>query len=450
MPSSSASLAPGPRGVPLLGSLPAAWRDVLGLFATTLRDHGEVSRLTFGPYEYYLVNDPEVVKHVLVDNAKNYTKSKSYDGLKLLLGQGLLTNEGESWKRQRRLAQPAFHRAHIDGFARTIGRVGEEQRARFRELAGEGRVVDLHEEMMHMTLRAVGLCLLGTDLAGDAKELGHALDVAIAWVNAYVESLVRLPAWVPTPRNNAYRRAERTIREIVGRVIDDRRARGETGTDLLGMLMAATDEEGRMSPKQLFDEVVTLTLAGHETTANSLTFALHLLHRHPDALAAVREEEARVLGGAVATLADLPKMPFTKAVIEESMRLFPPAWVVERQAKDDDEVCGLPVRRGDMVGVSPWAMHRSEALWDEPLAFRPERFLAPDDERPKLAYFPFGAGPRVCIGNAFAMMEMQILLPMLAAAFSFTLERTTPLEHELEPSITLRPKHGVPVRLSVR
>lgn len=436
---------PAPRGKPLVGQLFDAWEDPLALFTRATAEHGDLVKLRFAWLDYYLLNDAAAAHRVLVENAKGYHKSPNYDGLKLMLGQGLLTAEGDTWRRQRKLTQPAFHRESLTGFAEEMQSATAALIERWRAEGTTRR--DLHEEMMRLTFRIVGKTLLGADLEADAKDFGAALTVALGWVNAYVESVVRVPPWVPTPANRRFLQAQRTIEGVVRRVVDERRASGERRRDLLGMLMSAVDEqtgEG-MSDRQLMDELLTLTLAGHETTANALTFTFYLLSRHPAVAARAREEARATLGGRAPELRDLAAMPFTRAVIEESMRLFPPAWVVERISLEDDEVLGRPIPKGSIVAVSPYALHRNPRYFDNPEGFAPERFLAPDPGRPKLAYLPFGAGPRTCIGNAFALMEMQIIVPMLLQAFDVAL--TPGFRLELEPSVTLRPKRGVPVTI---
>jgi len=440
---------PGPTGG-LGGSIWEAWEDPLGLFTDGLRDHGNYARFSFGWLHYHLVNDPRGAHHLLVENAKNYVKSRNYAGLKLMLGQGLLTSEGDYWKRQRRLAQPAFHRQRLAGFATTMAECTRDMLTRWDRDLVPGKVrFDLHSELMRLTFRIVGRTLLSTELDGLSREFGDALNTALKWTNDYVESIVKVPPWVPTPSNRRFRRAQTTIDGLVMRIIGERRAEpaGVRHDDLLGMLMEIKDEATgeSMSDRQLKDELVTMVLAGHETTANALSFAFYLLSRHPDVARRVRDEADAALGDRDPELADLPKLPYAKAVIEESMRLYPPAWVVERDALEADEIGGFPIPKGGTVAVSPFVMHRHPDHWENPEGFDPARFVTPDPTRHKLAYMPFGAGPRTCIGNAFAMMEMQIVLPMIARRVRPELEPNAKVE--LDASVTLRPKSGVPMRL---
>lgn len=451
---------PGPRGRLLAGSLQEAWNDPLRLFLEGRAEHGDYVRFRFGPLDYHLVSDPAGIHRVIVENHRNYEKSVNYAGLKLVLGSGLVTSEGELWRRQRRLVQPAFHRESLAAFVEIFARCTDELSRRWAERAERGAFrANLHEEMMALTFRIVGLSLLSVDLGGTAREVGEAIEVGLRWANEYVESVLRIPPEVPLPKNLAFRRAQRTIESTLARVVEDRRRSPGPRGDLLSMLMAATDEAGGMSDRQLMDEILTLVLAGHETTANALTFAFRLLSLHPHVLRAVRDEADSVLGERAPALADLPRMPYAKAVIDEALRLYPPAWVFERQSLGPDELVstasgggtGRVARRlpaNAVVGVSPFVMHRHPRYWDNPEGFEPERFLRPDPGRPKLAYLPFGAGPRICVGGAFATMEMQIILPMLARRFDVMVEPTA--RFELEPGVTLRPKGGLPVRIRAR
>lgn len=440
----SPRIPPGPRGKPVFGSLFDAWEDPLTLMSRSVREHGDVVRFKFAWIDYFLFNSPAGAHRVLVENAKGYHKSPNYIGLKHMLGDGLLTSEGEYWKKQRKLAQPTFHREKIAGFVRTMARTTSDWIDR-ASAGGVPRPIDMHAEMMRLTLRIIGLTLLSADLDEDSERFGKALNDAIYWANEYAQKVVRLPPWVPTPSNVRFVRARRFIEGVVLKVVEERRRTGEDKGDFLSMLMAAHEEgsDERMSDRQLLDELLTLTLAGHETTANALTFAFYLLSRHPEIAARLREEIAAAIGDREPTMEDFSKMPLCRAVIEETMRLYPPAWMVERIALQDDEVVGYRVPRGSLVGVCAWTLHRNPALWPDPERFDPERFVKPDPNRHKLAYLPFGGGPRTCIGNGFAMAEMQIILPMIVRRLSLSLAGGARVE--IEPSITLRPRHGMPM-----
>lgn len=442
--------APGPRGVPLVGSLFDAWRDPLKLLSDCARDHGDVVRLRFGPYRYVLVSGLAEIQHVLVKNQKNYTKSRSYQGVKLVLGDGLLTSEGEFWRRQRRLVQPAFHVQKLRGLAGTMARLTEEQIARWKSLPQGARTLDMHAEMTRLTFRIVGQTLCSSDVEGDAQAIGDAITAAMRFANEYVENVVRFPTWLPLPKNIRFHRAKTTLDALVYRLIEEHRSNSDRDGDLLSMLMAETDEgDGQgMTPKQLRDEVMTLVLAGFETTTNALTWTLYLLSKHPDIAHKLQQESLEVLGGRAPTFEDLPRLELTERVLQEAMRLYPPAWCLERTAVEDDEVGGYTVPAGTTIAICPYVLHRNPSYWDNPEAFDPDRFLPERGAaRSRFAYLPFGDGPRICIGKGFAMMEAKIVLAMFAGAFG--LERGGHAV-ELDPGITLRPKRGMPLTIVPR
>jgi cytochrome P450 len=400
-----------------------------------------------GPYEYLFVNDTEAVQHVLVHNAKAYVKSPNYRGIKLVVGEGLLTSEGEHWRRQRKVTQPEFHRDRLAGFGKTM--VDDTLRTVESWSKRVGKTVDVHEEMLSLTFRIVGHTLFSVELDDDADRIGVAVTEAIHYANDYVASLVRMPSWVPTPANARFKKALAVLDDIVQRIIDAHR-RGEPKDDALSMLMSARDEETKdaMSDRQLRDEILTIVLAGHETTANLLAWTLFLLSKHPDVERRLHREVVEVVGNRAPTLADLPKLTFTTDVLEESMRLYPPAWSFERQAIEDDVVGGYTVKTGTIVALSPDVLHRHPRYWDnqgvDPDRFSPERSAG----RPRYAYLPFGAGPRTCIGNGFAMMESQLLLATLVQKHRLVLVSGAPVEPE--PMVTLRPKGGIRMTIEDR
>ena len=435
--------APGPRGHPLLGSLPAARRDPLKLFMESFRDYGEVVRFRFGPRVAHLVSSPSGVNQILAENNKNYGKqTRGYASLRYVLGNGLLTSEGEFWKRQRRIAQPAFHRQRIAGFGQAMVRAASEAAASFE--AQRGQVIDDAEEMMRLTLRIVGETLLGYDPSDAAGEVGPALAFLLAMVNQRTSRLIFFDRpLLPTPENFRIRRSLATLDAVVQRIIAERRKR--PGDDLLSMLMEATDEltSEKMDDKQLRDEAMTIFLAGHETTSNALTWTFLLLARYPAALRELRAELAEVLGDRDPVLEDLPRLRFTKMVVEESMRLYPPAWMIARSVSQRDEIGGYEIPAGSIVFVSPYVVHRHPGVWQDPEGFDPQRFAG---EKPRGAYFPFGGGPRLCIGNGFAMMEAELVLATIARRVRFELQPGHPVVPD--PGITLRPRYGMKMRVS--
>ena len=433
-------------GIPIFGSALEALKDPLRLFQHALRDKA-IARFRFVYLDYYVVNDPAAIQHVLVGNVSNYTKSRNYAGLKAVLGNGLLTSEGDHWKKQRRLAQPAFHRDKLRGFAETMTSCTMAMCDRWA--AGGATELELHEEMMRVTFRIVGLTLLSKDFDGEARAVGEAMNVALTWANEYAEAFVRVPPWVPTPANVRFKRAKARLHELVLKAIAERRESGQERDDLLGMLMAAKDEvTGEpMSDAELVDELLTLVLAGHETTANALTFALHQLAKHPDLRAAAEAEVDTVLGGRPPALEDVKRLETIRCVVEETMRLYPPAWVFERQARGEDVVGGVRIRKGAIIGISPFALHRNPTLFRDADTFDPER-MRDKTKIGKYDYLPFGAGPRFCIGNAFALMEMQIVLAVVLARFRVNMDTNGSLA--LDPATTLRPKERLPIRLEAR
>ena len=440
-----ARVPPGPGGWPLVGSLPDGIRDPLALFERTHATHGDVALFRFGPVRYVLLNDPDAIQHVFVTNHRNYVKSRSYRGLELVLGQGLVTSEGELWRRQRKLSQPAFHHQRLATLVDAMARCTNEMLEDWSNRAAD-RELDVHGEMMRLTLRIVGHTLFSTELAGDANELGPALTVALVRANKQAEAIVPMPTWLPTPLNFRFHRAMRVLDATVHRIIAERRASGGDRGDLLSMLMSATDEGGTggMSDAQLRDEVMTLFLAGHETIATAMSWTWSLLSRHPEVAGLVREEARSVLGGRAPRVEDLPRLVYTGWVVDECMRLFPPVWVIERSAIEGDVVAGYEIPPRWIVAASPWTLHRHPGLWEDPQRFWPERFAAERSEtRPKHAYLPFGAGPRICIGNHFAKMEAKVILATVAQRFAVEVPDTP----RPEPGVTLRPRGGMRGRL---
>jgi cytochrome P450 len=438
---------PGPRAPPLLGSVFSYARDPLGyLEDCAWGGYGDVAFLTFLGQPTYVLNLPEHIEHVLVTKQRNYIKDKLQRVLLgEFLGQGLLVSDGDFWLRQRRLMQPAFHRQRITAYGQLMG----EQTLRLRAQWRDGERRDIAEDMMKLTLAIVVRCLFGLELEDSAgATVGPALGKVIDHFSK-LQTLV-VPGWVPTPENLSYRAAVRRLYATVDGIVRRRRAVGGDTGDLLSMLLQAQDEDGsRMSDQQVRDEAITLMLAGHETTAITLSFCWDLLSRNPEAEAALHQELDSVLSGRAPTVEDLPALPFTEAVVKESLRLFPPAWSLSREAVEADEVGGWHIPAGAAVWLNQWTVHRDPRFYEEPLAFRPQRWMAGLERRlPRFAFFPFGGGPRLCIGLSFAMMEARLALASLAQRFRLTRLSEGPVE--LLPSITLRPKHGMPMRLQAR
>ncbi|WNG40312.1 cytochrome P450 [Archangium violaceum] len=446
MSTSRIQLPPGPRSLPVLGAVFDYAKDPLAFLERCVREHGDVVYADFLGQPTYVLQNPEHIEHVLVTRHRHYIKDKLQQRMLggRLLGNGLLTNEGDSWLRQRRLMQPAFHRQRLTAY----GRVMVEHARRQRSSWGDGEVRDVYADMMQLTLGIVIKSLFDLEAVGEAEAVGPALARVMEHF-ARVQSVV-FPDWLPTPENRGYREAVERLNTFVSHLIQRRREAGGDAGDLLSLLLHVQDEEGgRMSDQQIRDEVLTLALAGHETTSITLAFCFHLLARNPEAEASLHQELDAVLGGREPTVEDLPSLPFTEQVVKESLRLYPPAWSLSREASEEDEVGGWRIPAGAVVVMNPWTVHRDARFYEEPEAFRPQRWADGLEQRlPRFAWFPFGGGPRLCIGLGFAMMEARLVLAMLAQRFRF--ERVPDDAVELLPSITLRPKHGVKVRLRVR
>jgi cytochrome P450 len=441
--------APGPHGLPLVGNLFDFWRDVLGLLTDSRRRFGDVVRFRLGTMVIHLVSHPEHVRQVLVTRQHKYNKqTRSSARIRGICGDSLLTGNGEFWRRQRRLMQPVFQGRHLAAYHEAMIQATADLLARWRRLAPTNRPVDVASEMRRLTYTIVGRTLFGADVTGDVAEVEEAATVVMAHTYRRLEHLVVFPLWLPTVGNLRFRRALAMLDRIVFRILDERRKQGSERSDVLSLLLRQRDEEtaAGMSSQQIRNEVITLLLAGHETTANALTWAWYLLAGHPDAAARVRAEANGVLGGRVPAAGDLPRLCYTLMVIQEAMRLYPPIWIMERRVLSEDVIGGYRIPAGTTVALSPYVTHRHPDFWTEPETFDPERFRPEAAaRRPAQAYFPFGAGQRLCIGNQFAMTEAQIILAMLAQEFRPELVpgfRVLP-----QPGITLRSKHGLPMTL---
>lgn len=439
---------PGPRYLTPFGAARAVRRDPLGFMTDLARRYGDVVRIRMGPISSYAFFHPDAVRHVLRDRHERYVKGPVIARVKVLIGEGLFTSEGAFWRRQRRLAQPAFHRERIAGFVDAMVACTTERLERWAPAAHAGHTIDVAAEMSELTLTVVGRTLFGTDLSMDAPEVGVALRAALAGTADRALRWMAPPMWLPTHDNRRLRRSIAVLDRVVFDVIARRRHAAAPGDDLLGMLMTARDVdtgEG-MTTRQLRDEVMTFFLAGHETTANALAWALSLVGRHADVEARLRAEIAGVLADRPPTFADVPRLAFTRAVIDEAMRLYPPVWGIGRQTIAADEVQGVPLPTGSVVTLSPWVTHRHPAFWRDPDEFDPTRFL-PGAAATRLpyAYFPFSGGPRRCIGESFALVETVVVLAMLVQRYRLALPGDWAARPDV--SLTLRPAGGLPMRV---
>ena len=416
-------------------------RDPLGFFTQLRRDHGRFVHYRIGPRRVFFLADPELIQDVLVKQARSFLKDQGLESTKPLLGEGLLTSEGEFHRRQRRLAQPAFHHARIAAYGTTMVEHAERAASRWRD----GDSLQFVPEMMRLALGIVGKTLFDTDIASDADTVARALGVAM---NTF--TLARVPFWrlllyLPVPSTLRFARARRELDEVIYRLIRGHRENGRDRGDLLSMLLLAQDVEGgtgRMTDRQLRDEAMTILLAGHETTAVALAWSFYLLSQDRAAEAALHDELDSVLRGAPPTADDVKRLPYTEMVLSESMRLYPPAWAIGRRALEPVPLGGYELRPGDAAVMAQWVVHRDAELWPDPLRFDPLRFEpARKAQRHRFAYFPFGGGPRVCIGDGFAWLAGTLLLATLAQRWRFELipgQRIAPL-----PRVTLRLKHGL-------
>jgi cytochrome P450 len=440
--------APGPSVLFLLKSLPTLRGNLPGFMTGLTQQYGDVVRISFLNQEGYLLNHPDAVKHVLQSHYLQYNKDVyALKFLKALLGEGLLTNEGASWLRQRRLMQPAFHRKQLRTLSTLMTDATSAMLESWQGIAQRGEVLDVAQEMMRLTLRNVGLALLSRDLSNEMDRLGQAFASYRTLLMQFLYTPFP-PLGVPTPRN---RRLQATIREldtIIEGIISERRKQ-HTGTgDLLSILLQTRDEETGegMTDRQVRDEVMTLLLAGHETTATALTWTWYLLSQHPRVEDRLHTELDEVLAGQPPSVEHLPRLPYTRMILEETLRLYPPTFSLSRRALVDDEIGGYTLPAKSTILLCPYTTHRHPAFWEDPDEFNPERFLPERAAaRPHFAYFPFGGGPRQCIGNQFALMEAQLILATIAQRYRLRLASQHRVEAEVV--LTIRPRHGLPMAL---
>lgn len=436
-------LPPGPRGWPLVGNLFQAARDPLGFLTRCAREYGDVVRLTAPGATYYALTHPAHIEQVLRTQADDFIKWKLLRATSRLFGRGLLTNEGDHWKAQRKLLNPAFLlqavRTYADDVVQHTSRMLDTWRP------GETRVVS--DEMAHLTLAILARSLFDLDLERDARPLGRILQTVLDYYGDILNSLV-LPSWLPTPANLRLRRALRDLDAVIAGLIAERRSTAESRHDLLSRLLAARDEQGNGMPDQLLrDELVTLAFAGHKTTAAALTYCFLLLAGAPEVEKQLVEEVRTVLGDAPVT-AD-SALPYADCVIKEALRLYPPSWGVGREALREVTVGGYRVPKGTQVLALQWIVHRDPRWYDEPEAFRPERWAGDLAARlPRCGYFPFGDGPRTCIGGTFALQELRLALVTIVRRYRLTL--VPGQKFRLVPSITLWPKPGIRMSLTPR
>ncbi len=430
----------------LTGDLPAFSRDPLQFLTDTARTRGPVTRLRFGRSTAYLVSDPALIDEVLVARRNSYVKARPLLAQSKLFGNGLLTNEGDSWLAQRRLAQPAFHRGNIASYARTM----VDSTAVMLDALPESGIVEIHQELKRLTMGIVANALFGSDVSARTDELSVALEASMDRY-ASRRGVARLvPEWVPLPVNRRYHAGIDRIDAIVAEMIRNRRASSEHHTDLLSMLLHARDEDGaQMNDQQLRDEAITLFVGGFDTPALALSWAWFLLAGHPEVATRLADEVDEILGDRMATMDDVPRLKYADAIVKEVLRLYPPAWIISRDAIEDTTVGDHAISSGSSVLISQWVMHRDPRYFKAPETFSPERWLDPDSPPPhRSTYFPFGVGPRVCIGASFATMEMILALVTICQRMRFRLAPSAVIEPWA--TMTLRPRHGVHIQLERR
>ena len=439
---------PGPRGHLIRGNLPEYVGGPLEFLINLRRQYGDIARLRFFNVPVFILNKPEHIEYVLVTNNRAFIKPIDFrfPFFKGIFGNGLLTSEGDFWLRQRRLAQPAFHRNRIAEYGRVMVDYAEQMLATWRE--GETR--DLHREMMVLTLKIAVKTLFNADAERDVALMSAQSDELIKMFELQDSSFWLVHNFFPTPSNRRFHRLIKRLDEYVYGIIQERRQKGADTGDLLSMLLHAQDEDGsRMTDKQIRDEVMTLFLAGHETTALALSWTWYLLAEHPEVEAKLVAELESVLGGRSPRFEDLAGLKYAEAVMKETLRLYPPAWAFGRQAEQDCEIDGYRVKKGRQVYFFPWVVHRDERYFDDPEEFRPERWLDESiNQLHKYAYFPFGGGPRVCIGNSFAKMEAVLVLASVAQRYRLRLIEGQVIEPW--PVFTLRPKYGIKMAIEKR
>ena len=431
-----APIAPGPPGSKVLGNLQEFRRDVLGLLTNSAREFGDVVRFRLGPHVVHLLNHPDHIEHVLQKNPQNYDRgTRSASKIRAVCGESLLTTDGEFWRQQRRLIQPAFHHQRIAGFASVMADETASMLERWQPFAASGTPLNVASEMSRLAYSIVGKTLFSADVTTDAEEVERALAVVLEHTYHRLETLLDLPVSFPLPANRLFQTALRAIDKVVYRIIAERRQQPGEHADLLSMLLPARDDTGEaMSDSQLRNEVIALLLAGFETTANALSWTFYLLSQNP--------ETERQLRAEAATVEDISKLKYTTMVFHEALRLYPPIWILERRVVTEEAIGGYRIPAGSTVVVSPFVLHRHPAFWGSPERFDPLRFAdASIASRPPGAFLPFGAGPHQCIGNNFAMMEARIILSMVLKKFSLQTVPGHPVEPK--PGITLRPRHGL-------
>ncbi len=449
------TIVPGPKGLPMIGVAPKMKRETLLPYLLDMaRTHGDFFRLPFPGIKIYILSNPDWVKHVLQDRTSNYVRSFFYDNMKPIFGNGILMSEGDLWRKRRRLMQPAFHAQRLVAVAQiTVERLQEVSEA-LEAKASRNEPFDLGLLCMRLTLDVVTRALFSNELTVQQQhEISDAMDVIQDFMGESFWKIIKIPIGVPTLNNWKFLQAKKKLIRIIDQLIQDHRNPQKSYSDLLSTLVNAKDGAETLTDAQIRDEVMTLLLAGHETTANSLAWTFSLLLKHPDILTKLRSQIATVLHGRAPTQADLPQLPYVKWVLEESMRLYPPAYILSRKTLNDDRIGNYRVEKNSVVMLSPYLVQRNPGFWENPDVFNPDRFNPEISKgRHKFAYFPFGGGPHICIGASMAMIEAQLILATLIQKFNFIREEPLAgiLDSVPDPLITIRLNPSLRVRVEPR
>ena len=444
---------PGPRGYPLLGSLPQlVMQDPLAVLSEAMNNYGDIIRLKVGPSYIYIVNHPEYVKHVLLDNYRNYGKSGDmWEPVRAFMGTGVLVRDGDDWLRHRRSIQPAFHRQELANISTLMTDTIAEHLPSWETYADTGTSIDIMEEMLDKGLEIILKVMFSSALNHEDKTTLHENFTVIIKLLVYRMMTFFLPKRIPRPGDKRFNTALENMDNVLYRLIEERRNSQNDYQDLLSMLMNMRydDTHEGLTTTELRDEIITLLATGHETTAVALTWVWYLLSQHPEAEAKVQAEIDTVLNGRIPTMEDIHNLPYSWMVVQEALRLYPPVWPLPRTAVEDDEIDGYHIPAGAHVIVSPYLVHRHPEFWPDPETFDPERFLPERvNERPRFSYIAFGGGPRLCIGYHFAMIEAVFMMGMVVPHYQLRVEKD--FEMIAHSGITIRPRDGLPMTIHRR